>query len=166
MPEAEPLVAAFRARYAAASVAKAIPAHITLLFPFVEAGRVDDALRALVAAHFAAARPFAAELSSVGRFEGYVWLAPEPRERFVALATATWSRFPGCPPYGGEFAEVMPHLTVGEATDEFATDEIVAAAEEELAPRLPLPFAADAAWLLLEQVDGTWVADERFSFGQ
>ena len=165
MPEAEPLVASFRARYAAASVAEAIPAHITLLFPFVEAGRVDDALRALVEAHFAAALPFAAELSSVGRFEAYVWLVPEPRERFVELVTATWSRFPECPPYGGDFAEIVPHLTVGGATEEVTTDEIVAAAGEELAPRLPLPFVADAAWLLVEQVDRTWVADERFPFG-
>ena len=41
VPEAEPLVSAFRARFAAASVARRLPAHITLLIPFVAASKLD-----------------------------------------------------------------------------------------------------------------------------
>jgi 2'-5' RNA ligase len=164
VPEAEPVVASFRSTYAAESVATRIPAHVTLLFPFVDAERVDATLRVVVRQHFAARSAFDARLDGIGRFDGHVWLVPVPRERFVDLVRVTCDRFPECAPYGRSFSKPVPHLTVGAATPERSTDEIARAAEAELAPRLPLPFRVDAAWLLVEQADGTWVADERFPF--
>jgi 2'-5' RNA ligase len=162
--EAEPVVADFRARFAAESVARRIPPHVTLLFPFAALTLVDEQLRARVRAHFAAVQAFDAELNGVDRFDGHVWLAPAPRERFVELVTATCSRFPEFPPYGGDFDAPAPHLTVGASSADSTVDEIARAAEAELAPRLPVGFRADAAWLLVEQEDGTWAADERFPF--
>jgi 2'-5' RNA ligase len=158
----EPLVASFRERFAAESVAKRIPPHVTLLFPFVSAAQLDEPTRAHARAHFAALASFDAALESVGRFDGHVWLAPEPWSRFVQLIAETCARFPDQPPYGGVFDEPGPHLTVGAATATHRVDEIFDAAETELAPELPLSFRIDATWLLVEQDDGTWAAAERF----
>jgi len=138
---------------------------VTLLFPFVPAARVDETRRGEARAPFTAIDPFDAELDAIGRFDGHVWLAPTPRPRFVELVTATYSRFPEFPPYGGGFAEPVPHLTIGAASPDAPVDEIARVAGVELASALPIRFRADAAWLLVEQEDGTWVADERFPLG-
>jgi 2'-5' RNA ligase len=147
-------------------VAKRIPPHVTLLFPFAPAVRVDGVLRTTLRAHFARLRAFDGELERIDRFDGHVWLAPGPSERFVEAVAATCARFPELPPYGGEFTEVVPHLTIGSATSEVPTEEIAAAADAELAPHLPVAVRVDAAWLLVEHEDGTWAADERFPFAE
>lgn len=163
VPEAEPVVAAFRARYAAESVAKRIPAHITLLIPYVAAARLDDMAVASAREHFRSFAPFAAELVEVGRFTEHVWLAPSPREAFVDLIQVTCRRFPESP-HGEAFPNPVPHLTVGQAGPGLSVEAIASAAEEELAPRLPIAFRVDSAWLLVEQDDGMWVAAERLLF--
>jgi len=109
---------------------------VTLLFPFASVAVVDEPLRAELRAHFASFRAFDAELDAVGCFDGHVWLSPQPRGRFVELIDATCTRFPAFPPYGGEFTEPVPHLTIGAATTGVPVDEIARAAEAELAPVL------------------------------
>lgn len=163
MPEAEPVVASFRARYAAESVARRIPAHITLLIPYVAAARLDDLAVSEAREHFGSAAPFDAALVEIGRFTEHVWLAPSPSDAFVELIRSTCRRFPESP-YGEAFPSPVPHLTVGQASPSASVGEIARAAEVELAPRLPVGFRVDAAWLLVEQGDGTWVATERFAF--
>jgi 2'-5' RNA ligase superfamily len=154
--------------YDAEKVAQRVPAHITLLVPFVPADRVDEGALRTARSHFAEILSFDAELAAVGRFEEHVWLSPAPRECFVELISATWERFPEYPPYGGDFAghDPVPHLTVGGSTATTTIDELVAAAERELAPHLPLAFHVDAASLLVEQSDHSWRATERFRFAR
>ena len=91
VPESEPLVARLRARYDG-SAAWGMPAHVTVLFPWLPAAapqaRAD--LR-----HVAAGIPaFDAELSDVGRFPQTVWLKPTPTASFLALTEAVWARWP------------------------------------------------------------------------
>jgi 2'-5' RNA ligase len=162
VPAAEPLVAGFRARFDALSVALRIVPHVTLLFPFAPVSAVDSALLASVAAHFAGRRSFHASLTSVERFPGHVWLAPSPRNRFLELTRATYERFPEYPPYEGAFPEPEPHLTIGAVTAGTSLQTIVEAAGRELAPALPLRFAVTAATLLEEQEDGTWRSTTTF----
>jgi len=54
-------------------------------------------------------------LSEVGVFPGALYLAPTPKEPFVALTAAFARHFPEYPPYGGQFRKVVPHLTVAQA---------------------------------------------------
>ena len=164
MPEAEPLVSSFRARYAAASVARAMPAHITLSIPYVPAAWLDGASIAPARDHFRGVEPFDAEFVAVGRFDEHVWLAPAPTERFVELIRATCRWYPESP-YGTEFPEPVPHLTVGQASEEVTLDAILRAAEVELAPKLPVAFRAAAATLLVEQADGMWEQAVVLPFG-
>lgn len=137
-------------------MARRIPPHVTVLFPFASPFAIDTTLEAELAGHFAVLPAFEASLTRVSRFDGTLWLAPEPRERFVELITTTCARFPAYQPYGGEFAEPEPHLsiaTIDAPEDEEAT---MNAANEELESRLPFHFAVNAVALYVEQEDGTW----------
>jgi hypothetical protein len=91
-------------------------------------------------------------------------LVPAVRVDDVVRAEATCARFPACPPYGGAFAEPVPHLTIGEATAETSTEAILEATRE-LEPALPLCFPVEAVSLLEEQHDGTWAFAMRFRLG-
>jgi 2'-5' RNA ligase len=164
VPEAEPVVGSFRRRFHAESVARRVVPHITVLFPFVPAVHVDDALRERVASHFAGHRAFDASLDEIRTFDAHVWLAPAPRELFVDLLRATSARFPDLPPYEALFDEPEPHLTIGAATEETPTASILEAARE-LEPALPVRFQVDAVWLLEELHDGTWAVSTRFPLG-
>ena len=102
---------------------------------------------------------------AVGHFPEHVWLAPEPRARWLELIGATCARFPGTPPYEGLFDEPEPHLTIGEQTADHPTEEILATAERELVPALPLRFRVESVTLLEEQADATWSVARSFPLG-
>ncbi|MBN9098258.1 MAG: 2'-5' RNA ligase family protein [Pseudonocardia sp.] len=108
--EAEPLVRDLRLELDA-SAARGVPAHVTVLFPFLPLAEIDlPALREVVAA----TPSFTATFCRVDWFgDDVVWLAPEPADPFVRLTLAVQERF-GAVPYGGEHGrEPVPHLTVG-----------------------------------------------------
>ena len=159
---AEALVDDFRGRHHDFAFERRIPPHVTVLFPFAPAASVDEALCAQLAVHFSAVAPFEAALTGIGRFDGCVWLAPEPRDRFVELITATCTRFPESPPYGGAFAEPEPHLTVAEIDEPDTEDAIAELARREFGPQLPFGFVVDAVSLIAEQGDGMWQESMRF----
>jgi len=72
---------------------------------------VVDALAAAVASVSA----FGCEFPVTSWFgEDVLYLAPRPDEPFRALTRAVCAAFPGYLPYGGAFADTIPHLTVGE----------------------------------------------------
>ena len=114
VPELEPLVGEHRARLDR-SAAWGVPAHVTVLYPFVPADRLDaDVLRRLVEA-VATAKAFDATWRETRWFgEDVLWVAPEPADRFRALTETVAAAFPDHPPYAGRFEDVVPHLTVGD----------------------------------------------------
>ena len=89
-----------------------MPAHVTVLAPFVPPARIDDPMLAELGAVFAEMASFACRFEKTGRFPGVLYLAPEPVDRFRALTQRMVERFPECPPYGGAHKVVVPHLTV------------------------------------------------------
>jgi hypothetical protein len=42
-----------------------------------------------------------------------LWLAPRGPSPFSALTRRVYQPFPGFPPFGGQFDEIIPHLTIG-----------------------------------------------------
>jgi 2'-5' RNA ligase len=160
VPEAEPLVGEWRLRYDNARLG--IPAHITLLFPFVPAEELDEALFGELRELFAARLPIPFSLTRLVDFpDQTLWLAPEPSEPFRKLTELIFERYPDYPPYEGIHEEVIPHLTVT-AGDASLRDELNA----ELTPHLPVEAEARDVALLEEQVDGHWRARERFALGE
>ena len=162
---ADDLVEDFRRRHHAASVARHLPPHVTVWFPFRPVSAVDDALRTELTRHFSGVAPFPAELTGVGRFARHVWLAPEPRDRFVELMQTTRERFQDGSFGEDEHREPVPHLTVGEARRGEDVERLAALAREELEPSLPFGFVVAAVSLLAEGADGLWHESARFGLG-
>lgn len=161
VPAAEPSVGPWR-ELIDPQAALGVPAHITVLFPFVGAAEIDEHVIAR-ASRVAGRHPaFDLRLTAVRWFgDTVVWLAPEPAERLSELTRAFMDAFPGHPPYGGIYDDVVPHLTVG---DGGTLSERVSAADA-LAPILPLRTRADAVTLLVERPGGRWMRQHRFPLG-
>ena len=162
VPEAEGLVGAWRARFDPGG-GRGVPAHITLLFPFVDADRVTGVVVSALRSGFAAAEAFRFALARTERFMGEVlYLAPEPDEPFRHLVRGLAASWPAHPPYEGAFAvtDILPHLTVAVSGDGAELDRI----EEALRGGLPIECRAHEAWLMVEDGDG-WRLHTRFPFG-
>jgi 2'-5' RNA ligase superfamily len=111
VPEAEGAVAAWRKRLDP-QAALGVPAHITVLFPFAAADRLDDSSIAILSRLVASVGSFEFHLvRTAWSGETTLWLAPEPAAPFNQLTELLSGAFPAYPPYGGQFAEVVPHLT-------------------------------------------------------
>lgn len=91
----------------------AVSAHITLLAPFMAPEATDRGVLSELTGFFADVTPFAFRLTSVAVFpDGVVYLTPEPPEVFRRLTSQLHRLFPEFPPYGGQFDDVVPHLSV------------------------------------------------------
>ena len=119
VPEAEPWVKDLRERYDPIA-AVGMPAHITVLFPFMSPDLLTDNDLARAAEIFRRSRPFEVRLERVGRFPESLYLVPEPDEPFISLTEAIMREFPEYPPYGGKFTEIIPHLTVANRSAELS----------------------------------------------
>ncbi len=157
--EAEPAVAELRRLHDPAAQ-DGLPAHVTVLYPFLPPRALDDHVIERLGDLAAAAPAFTFELGQFGRFPGVLYLAPEPGDPFVALTEAVESQWPNCPPYRGEFDQIIPHLTVAEGALD-ATESVVSAVSGSL------PISANAAeiWLMVQERGGHWTVRDRFSLG-
>jgi hypothetical protein len=144
---AEPTVGVFRERLDS-SASFGVPAHITVLYPFLEAAQIDhDELAALIASHDS----FAFALRRACWFgQTVLYLAPEPDAPFRALTQAVWQRYPQCPPYGGAYDDVVPHLTIGHDQPL----DTLRQAEQTVTAALPIDASATSV-RLLGRVDST-----------
>ena len=158
VPEAEALVGSHRLRWDPAG--PVVPAHVTVLFPFLGPADIDadvtDTLRSIAEG---AAR-LDLRFERVGRFPDVVWLAPEPQEWFTKLTDAVVGRWPSHPPYGGAYEAVVPHLTVADG----APPELLDRLEREMAAALPLSSSVTELTLVC-RTGGRWEDVERFRLG-
>jgi 2'-5' RNA ligase len=155
VPEAETLVRELRDRFEPAAL-PGVPAHLTVLFPFLPPCEVTPAVLARAAEAIAAVRAFGFRLVRVERFATTAYLAPEPAAPFVALTTALTRAFPAFASYGGAHPAIVPHLTVAQGSEPNATH---VAAELQTALREHGPVDAWCGRLsLLENPDGRWRA--------
>ncbi|MFE2531388.1 2'-5' RNA ligase family protein [Streptomyces sp. NPDC059371] len=159
VPEAEPAVRAWRDRLDP-SVGSGMPAHVTVLFPFLPESRIDDDTLAAIADVFERHKPFEARFEGCGRFPGILYLAPEPAASFRALTEAVVDRWPETPPFGGQFAEVVPHLTIAQGQEDADLDE----AEAGLRDRLPV-FTRVASVDLMVHDGSRWRQRASFALG-
>ena len=164
VPEAEPLVRPFRHRFDP-SAALGVPAHITLLYPFIAPEQIGAGTLDAVAACFSGFAPIAFSLTEVRRFPTEtLHLAPAPDEPFRKLTMAIWDRFPETPPYGGAWPDIVPHLSVGRFADAGALER--AADEFTRAAQTALPVRAHASTaVLLVNTTGRWVIGNTFQLG-
>lgn len=154
VPEAEPLVGALRGRHDP-SARLGVPAHVTVLYPFVAPDRIDGSVLERVRTAVCGVEAFGFSLETLGRFPATVYLEPRPAVLFIELTERLVAEFPECPPYGGTHATVIPHLTVADGSA--AEAEIV---EIELAALLAAhgPIRSTCSSIvLMENSGGRWI---------
>jgi 2'-5' RNA ligase len=157
VPEAEILAGAMRARHDPVA-AHGMPAHVTVLYPFVPPPLAGDDRAALGA--LASSMPaFDFALTAVRRFPGVLWLAPEPAAPFVELTRRAVARWPQHPPYAGAHDGLVPHLTVAHGAGALFAD-----LEQSLSAGLPIRGRARSLSLAERDACGRWTIAMQFPF--
>jgi len=144
VPAAEAAVGAHRARLDA-SARDGVPAHLTVLYPFLPPAEIGPGVLAELSRLFAGMSRFYFTLDRVRWFgESVVWLGPSDESPFRALTMLASATYPSCSPYGGVYEDVVPHLTLGHLG---SLTELRAAAEA-VQPLLPIATEATEVTLM------------------
>ena len=161
VPAAEDCIASLCARRGPAA-GPAIPAHLTILYPFMEPAAVDDGVLGRLAGAVADVAPFRFTLTHVDAFPEVVILAPHPAAAFSDLVARVCAAFPGFPPYEGRHARVVPHVTVAHVRpDERAA---VVALAASLLPAGGITSECRAL-TVMENASGRWLPWRRVPLG-
>ena len=142
-----------------------MPAHVTLMYPFVPLTEVDETVRAQLRGLFARFSPFRATFRRAVRMDGLLYLEPEPGEAFMALYEGVRAAWPSLLPYEGKYGtDYTPHLSIAYGEDgRIDPNGFFGPMEQALAPHLPLQAEAEAAWLVVRR-DDHWVHQGSFFF--
>ena len=161
VPEAERYVAHYRQRFDP-SARRNVPAHVTILYPFMAPTLVDTDIVATLRGIASSVPCFNYRMAKTERFPVALYLAPDPDKPFSTLMERVFRAFPDYPPFEGKFATVVPHITVAHG-DEPLLCEI----EVEL--RIALPPAGVTArctdLVLTENSSGRWEEMHVFPLG-
>ena len=157
VPEAERVVSCHRDRLDRAA-AWGVPAHVTVLYPFVAPPAITAATIAVLADAVRTISAFDCVFSATAWFgEEVIWLAPRPDEPFRALTHAVSAAFPGYLPYGGVYNDVIPHLTIGDRPTGGVAE--LRAAEADVLRWLPIQARISRVWLMTgNAAPGSWYA--------
>lgn len=137
--------------------AKGIPPHVSLLYPWRTPPldeRAIDAVRAVIANRTA----FPIAFSAIGRFprDRAVYLKIQNNLPLRVLMQAIHSAFPETPPYGGRFFQVIPHLTIATAENDFELDQLEQEVHARLEAHLPLSVEARSVIVAQQNLNGIW----------
>jgi len=162
IPAAEPVVGRHRASLDP-SAALGVPAHVTVLFPFVPVSRLGTADLERLSRLFRAVPAFDVRLDHTDWFgTSVIWLAPQDPGPFRDLTARVFAAFPDYPPYGGRFEDAVPHLTIGDN----GSMEEMRGAEEQIAGLLPVTDRVTAVTLIAESSrGGQWGSLASFPLG-
>lgn len=159
VPEAEPIVGKLREKFDPSAV-KGIPAHITLLFPFIPPHQITSVDLERIK-NILQVEKFEFELIEVKTFPGVVYLEPTNREKFITLTTKIFSVFPDYPPSEGKFLpDIIPHLTIGHELGEKFDKCLLET--KSIESRLPIKAIAKEAFLMTS-LNGEWTVREKFT---
>ena len=158
VPEVEPLFGALRATHDRVA-AIGVPAHITLLYPFLPPPTALNQLSELQKL-FESMPAFEFSLVDVRRFPATLYLHPSDAGRFRAMTDMLSAKWPACKPYNGAFADVVPHLTVADKVDRATMDTV----EPSIRRHLPIRCTASEAWLMCSDDKDRWTQRACYRF--
>jgi hypothetical protein len=146
VPEAEPVVGQHRGVLDGTAV-QGMPAHVTILYPFVMPAAITEVTLRLLANAVGSVTAFDCVFGRTAWFGDQVlWLAPDPDGPFRELTSAVLAAFPGYLPYDGAFPDVIPHLTIGEQPP--GGPAALRAAEADVLPALPVTARISRVWVM------------------
>jgi len=152
---AEPVIGEYRRAHTPSGRA-GMPAHVTVLAPFIHASRLDSFDRHTLSDTIGRFRGFDLRLSSFGVFDDIacLWLRPQPAAPFSEITDALRDVYVEV-----EYpTDHVPHVTIGSRLSEKKLEEI----KSELAPRLPIRGRVDRVVLYERGADGRWADRYRF----
>jgi hypothetical protein len=165
VPEAEPLLSALRGQHDP-SARMGVPAHVTVLLPFIPADQLEGQSLGAVRDLFRGESGFSYRFERVNTFgEFTVYVEPSPAESFVRLTQVVVRRWPEYPPYGGEFDEITPHLTVGDRLVAGQAAPLVRETRALLHSHGPITGEASSISLVVEDDRGFWSSAAEFPLG-
>jgi hypothetical protein len=117
-----------------------MPAHVTLLYPFLPPLDIDvevlTRLETIVCRH----QQFTVRFLQAAWFgDEVLWLSPNPDLSFRRLTADLFAGFPQTPPYGGSITDPTPHLTVADG----ASVHIMKEVESIVVAKLPIKAMFD-----------------------
>jgi 2'-5' RNA ligase len=131
---------------------RGIPAHVTLLYPFVDPVDLSRAVRSTVAEIAAGQPSFDYRLTGPRLWPDAVYAAVEPDRQFLRLHHDLVRAFPGYSTYGRPGFDLVPHVTVAEGAS--VGDPAVLAAPAWRA--LPVRGQATALEVIASDAAGRW----------
>lgn len=157
------VVDAWRRRLDPAQV-RGIPAHVTVLFPFVHPTDLSTDILNVLKKYFSGVSAFNVTFDSMAWFDDrVVYLQPKPIRQFRMMTKQLRRVFPLCLPYGGKYAEPIPHLTLGDG----APLESLLEAERAVCGNLPIETQVKEAWLMKGGMGPrSWSLRQSFPFGE
>jgi 2'-5' RNA ligase len=162
VPEVERYIAHYRQRFDP-SARRNVPAHVTVLYPFMAPDEIDDEVLESLARIARAVPCFEYRLAETRRFPVSLYLAPQPDASFAALTEAVQRAYPEFPPFAGKFDTVVPHVTVAHADDPQLCEIEV---ELRIAMASGGPVKARChEMVLIENSSGRWEELRRFALG-
>ena len=136
-----------------ANAAVGVPAHLTLLYPFIELDGLDRAIRRRLRMVAAVHRPFDYRHVDMAEWSDAIYIAVEPTAPFKRLQRDLQAEFPEWPIYGPDFdMEFEPHITIA---DEIGKQE-PGLREDGAWNSLPRPARAEAIEVIATGRDGRW----------
>jgi 2'-5' RNA ligase len=161
VPEAEILVERFRNQYDPAA-ALGLPAHVTILYPFKNTPEITSEVVETLTELLGGFSRFDVFFNKTDCFPEVLYLAPDPPGPFRQLTEMVFAHFPENPPYGGEFPETVPHLTVAHAETSKQLRTIIN--EFAHAARTCLPIRSSIAEVVMVDNElGRWRIRHRFA---
>lgn len=133
---------------------RGMPAHVTVMYPFLTTRELDREARRRLADAISALPAFDITVTSIGHFPNVVYLVPEPVGSLLSLTHAVMGIWPRLQPFEGEFDEIIPHLTISYG------EEVPPGALE----RLPITSRVDQVWLM-RRLGRRWVRNGRIPLG-
>jgi 2'-5' RNA ligase len=164
VPEAQPIVGRYREQFVA-NARLGVPAHISVLYPFMPPRAIGPAVIAELEHLFATVSRFRFQLTHIGWFgDEVLWLGPRDPAPFRALTRRVAEAFPDFPPYEGQFggaeSEASPHLTVGKG--DLVTE--LRSAEADVRSHLPIGGEANSVTLMTQSsTGGLWTKTATFA---
>lgn len=146
-------------RRAVADAADGLPAHATMLFPFVAPERLDDAVRRMLAGVAARHGPIEYRLIGPERWPDVIYAAVDPVRPFLVLHEDLQAAFAAFPIYGPDFdLEFVPHVTVDEGA-------AIVPFDNPAWRSLPRPAVARAIEVIVRPPGGRWRTAWRIRLG-
>ncbi|WP_299957973.1 2'-5' RNA ligase family protein [uncultured Modestobacter sp.] len=165
VPDVDPVVDAHRRQFDV-SASWGVPAHLSVIYPFVTPRQVDDAVLSGLADVLCSEPAFDCTFAGTAWFgEEMLYLVPHPEEPFRRLTARVQEAFPDHPPYRGAHGVPVPHLSIGQRRQGDLSG--LRHAEEALRARLPVRAPIETAALYAgTREPGSWQLVRTFPLGR